>query len=123
MFTPAEAQVHIQDLSILAFVGLLPAERNEAQRILIDIDCTLKNPAVEREKLSTSVDYVPIVEAVRELCIAKRRMLIETLAEEIAAVCFAQQPAHSVRIRIRKPHKVQQCEAVGISRVFIRKED
>ncbi len=123
MFTPAEAEVHIQDLSILAFVGLLPAERNEAQRILIDIDCTLKNPAVEREKLSTSVDYVPIVEVVRELCIAKRRMLIETLAEEIAAACFAQQPAHSVRIRIRKPRKVQQCEAVGISRVFIRKED
>ncbi len=122
MHVPTETIVHIKGLSVLAYVGLHAPERNEPQKLYIDIDCVLRNAVVARENLASSVDYVPIAEAVRKICVSTRRKLIETLAEEISVVCFEQPQTHTVRIRICKPYKMPDCESVGVTRVFTRKE-
>lgn len=122
MFEPTDLVVHIEELSVLAYVGLYAAERNSPQKLLIDIECTLSTNIVANDDLRMSVDYVPIADAVRKLCLTNRRKLIETLAEEIATACFAHDFVRNARIRIRKPFKMPNCAAVGITRTFVRKE-
>jgi 7,8-dihydroneopterin aldolase/epimerase/oxygenase len=115
-----QTTVQIEGLEIPAHVGLNAPERDVLQTIVIDITCTLRSPAVPNDDLSQSADYVPIVAAVRELVTNKRRRLIETLAEEIAEVCFEQQHVVCCEIRISKPQKLPSTRAVGVTRTFTK---
>ncbi|MDB5244456.1 MAG: folB [Parcubacteria group bacterium] len=115
--------VEIEGLRVLAFVGHQDPEMSMVQTVLIDIRCTLDDPEVRGDELSQSADYVPITRAIRTIAKGKKRRLIETLAEECAIACFANERVRECRIRIRKPHKLPDCDSVGTIRVFKRKEE
>lgn len=117
---PTQTTIHIEDLRLDAYVGLHAPERDQLQAIAIDITCTIADAAVPEDDLERTVDYVPIIEEVRKLASAHKRCLIETLAEEIAAVCFGNARAKSVLVSVRKPHKLPAVAAVGITRTFER---
>ena len=115
-----ETVVHVTGLEVPAFVGLHIEERQVPQTVVIDIECVLRRPVVQNDDLSESVDYMPIVNAVRTLASYCQRKLIESLAEEIAVVCFKNKHVHECRIRIRKPRKFPDCAFVGVTRTFKR---
>lgn len=112
--------VRICELTIEGHVGVGAAERDGLQKLLVDLECMLADADVCDDDLRHSADYVPIVDAVRTLCVRKKRRLIETLAQEIAEVCFRQPRVREVRVGIRKPRKLVGCTAVGVTRVFVK---
>lgn len=116
----AETNVLVEELLVEAYVGLHAPERDQLQPIAIDITCTLTEPHISGDDLSLTFDYVPVVEQVRKLAIGQKRRLIETLAEEIAALCLADSRVRSVVVSVRKPHKFSDVRAVGVTRTFQR---
>lgn len=112
--------IHIKGLSIPALVGLHAPERESLQTVYIDIDCTLAEPEVFGEDLANSIDYAPIVEQIRSACVYRERRLVETLAREIADICFKHPHAAEVRVTVLKPKKLPGCEAVGVTTTFAR---
>jgi dihydroneopterin aldolase len=115
--------IHVEGLKVDAYVGLHAPERRVPQTILVDIAYRLTKPEVRGDKISTTADYVPIVEVVQEHAIMGRYRLIETFAERVAEDCFADnRRICEFRITIRKPNKLPNCASVGITRTFTRKE-
>ena len=112
--------VHVDDLRIEAFVGQGAPERSQPQVVSISIVSTLTDPEVRNDNLEESFDYVPIVNQIKELALARSRKLIETLAEEIAEIVLANVRVKSVIVSVRKPHKLPAVAAVGIERTFER---
>lgn len=113
--------VFVEGLALSCYVGVPDEERNTPQTVLIDIACTARSPRVEGDEIDATVDYAPIVRKVRALGVSTRkRKLIETLAEEIAAICFEDSRVAIAEVTIRKPRKLPDCDAVGVRRTFER---
>jgi 7,8-dihydroneopterin aldolase/epimerase/oxygenase len=123
LFKCSATHVKVEGLVTPARVGLHADERGELQPVSIDITCELSRAEVPGDDLGNSLDYVPLVRSVRRIAAEQSRRLIETLAEEVALVCFGLSGVESVTVSVSKPQKLDRCAAVGVTRTFTRKED
>src|SRR5262245_52827741 len=103
-------QMHSEDKIILHNMvfwghhGVHPAERELGQRFEIDLELGIDlSQAVVSDALSDTVDYRRLHAIVREEVEEQRYQLIEALAGALVRRLFAELPATSVLIRVRKP--------------------
>lgn len=85
-------------------VGVPPAERRRAQRILLDLGLEVDAArAAARDDFREAADYWAVEKAVRAAVQAGERALIETLAETAAAAALRAAPAAAaVAVRVHK---------------------
>jgi 7,8-dihydroneopterin aldolase/epimerase/oxygenase len=81
--------------------GALAEEREREQPFLYDVELELDEPAID--DLVQTVDYREVVALIREISDQRRFHLLESLAATVADAMLARFPAHSVRVRVRKP--------------------
>ena len=97
-------RVFVSNLCVHGFHGLHSAEKNLGQKFFIDIDCELKGPATDSDKMANTVDYGALCDLVMELSAETVFNLIETFAERIAEAILSSQPlVKRVTITVRKP--------------------
>lgn len=95
--------IHIERLELTARIGVPDAERAAPQRLTVNLtlepargfDCL-------DDDLARTVDYFAVCEAVKTLAAARSRKLIETLAEEIAALVLERFAVRAVEVELRK---------------------
>lgn len=121
-FFCSETWVRVQGLEVIALVGLHAEERSVPQVVVVSVDCRLSIAEVYSDDLAQTSDYAPFVAEIRRLACAHPRRLIETLAEEIAEVCFADPRVSTAVVRVDKPHKLAGCSSVGVTRTFVKGE-
>ena len=95
--------IHIEQLALFAYIGVPDAERAAAQRLTVNL--TLEPARGFRgldDDLAKTVDYFAVCEAVKALSAARPRKLIETLAEEIAALVLGHFAVRAVEVELRK---------------------
>ena len=120
-FTSTGTTVFIENLELRCRVGKHAPERKTLQTVIVDVACEVSPAAISSDFMRASVDYVPIVSGIKALGDeSKSRKLIETLAEEIAKICFQDPKVSKATITIRKPKKLPGVEAVGVTRTFTR---
>ena len=99
----ADDRIHIEQLELLAVVGVPEAERTAPQRLLVNITLTprgdLRNLG---DNLERTVDYAAVCDAVRDFVQGCSFKLIETLAEEMASLIKARFAVAVVEIELRK---------------------
>ncbi len=99
----AEHQIHIEQLKVLARVGVSPAERRKRQRLVLNItlwpsrDLRDLKDAVER-----TVDYCAVCRSADKFITDRTARLIETLASDLAAHLLRTFPIRKVGVEIRK---------------------
>lgn len=96
-------QILISRLELSTRVGATEAERSQPQRVLASIvlEPTL-GFAELRDRLARTVDYDAVAQAVKACAASGERTLIETLAEEIAALLIRRFALAAVEIELRK---------------------
>ena len=111
----------LQGLRVECIVGIHPHERETPQSVLFDIDLDYDfAAAATSDAIDGAVDYTAVVRQVTALAERRQFQLIETMAEESAAMLLAQFPqVGTVRIEIRKPAAVPAalCSFVRLERV------
>ena len=60
------------------------------------------------------MDYAALADAAAELTIAGEYLLIETLVEDLAALCLARPHVAGVCVKVEKPKAVAAATAVGV---------
>lgn len=115
-----KTEIIIRNLQIACRVGVPALERQTAQLIYIDIVCELENPIIQKDNIRSSVDYDALVSHVRSMLSSHTFILLETLVAAIAKTCFEDTLTARVRVSAYKPHKLTNCEAVGVKRTFRR---
>ena len=74
-------KIHISGISCLAQLGVPPQERENPQKILVDVVLSLSlEQAVHSDEVTSTVDYVGIVEKVKETLEERRFCLLESVA-------------------------------------------
>lgn len=95
--------IHVEQLELLAHVGVPDEERATAQRLTLNLTIEPVNDfrALD-DRIERTVDYFTVTRRVKEFAAARPRRLIETLAEEIASEVLSQFAVRSVEVELRK---------------------
>ncbi len=109
-------RVFVQGLELYCVIGLQPWERQVKQKVRIDLsmdtDC---RRAAAGDDAAAALDYKAVAKRVQQLVEGSEFLLVETLAERVAAAVLADFPAaEAVRVRLAKPGAVRFAEAVGV---------
>lgn len=104
---PDYQKTSLHDLQVEVKVGIRDWERTggKTQKLIVDIDLYRFHRHFKGTRIEDCIDYsVPYDFIMREWPKRPHTELIETLAEELAEVCFRDKKADAVRVAIRKPH-------------------
>jgi dihydroneopterin aldolase len=96
--------IRVTELEIWTYIGVPDEEREEPQRLLVNLELRLKDigPAASTDSLKLTIDYVMVADRVKYIAELRPRRLVETLAEEIAADLLKLFPILSLTLEIRK---------------------
>jgi len=93
----------IRDLEVRYRVGVPDDERASAQRLLLTIEMeTDAAIAAAADDLTRTIDYDAVARRLRALGADRSWRLIETLAEEIAAIVLSEFGPRAVTVEVRK---------------------
>jgi dihydroneopterin aldolase len=109
-------RVFVHGLELYCVIGLQPWEREVKQKVRIDLEMTADcRPAAANDNGSFALDYRAVSKRVQQLVEGSSFLLVETLAERIAAAILGEFPrADSVTVRVTKPGAVRFAEGVGV---------
>lgn len=107
--------VFVNQLQIDTVIGVYEWEKSIKQTLVIDLQmATDIRAAAAGDDLAFTIDYAVVCEKVQQLVQAKPLELIETVAENIAALLLREFPTKAVMVRVGKPAAVKAAATVGV---------
>lgn len=107
--------VLINDLTVDAILGILPEERVQAQRVVINLTIfTDTQPAAKSQNIADTVNYAELSSQAAQLTVKGEYLLIESLVEDLAALTLDHPTAKAVTVRVEKPQAVSAAGSVGV---------
>jgi dihydroneopterin aldolase len=96
-------RISLHGLRVLGVHGDRPEERARAQPFEVDVEAELDLTLPGRsDRLSDTVDYGGLVDAVNRVVACERFHLLEALAERIAEVALVDERIQTVTVTVRK---------------------
>lgn len=103
MSVNADQQIHIEQLKVLARVGVPQAERAKRQRLVLNITLwPMGDLADIQDAIAGTVDYSAVCQEVKRFLSRQAPKLIETLANDLASHLFGKFRIRKVSIELRK---------------------
>ena len=103
-------RIEISDHTLRCIIGMLPDERVNEQRLVVDLQLFFDIAAAGRGDLKASIDYAQVKRQVEFLAVEGRWLLLESLAMACCRLLLAapnqeegRAAADAMRIRLRKP--------------------
>lgn len=97
-------RITLTGLEIFGYHGVLPAERRDGQRFVVDVILELDtSAAATADELSCTVDYGALAVRVHEAVATHPVNLIETVAQRVADACLTYQAVSWVQVTLHKP--------------------
>ena len=108
--------IFVNDLRIEAVVGIWDWERALPQTISIDLEmATDIVKAAEADHIDATLDYRAVSKRVAAFVQESKFQLIETMAEQVAALIREEFGVAWLKLTVRKPWAVRGSRDVGIS--------
>ncbi len=93
----------VHNLELLSHIGITDEERADPQRLTVSLEIVPRNEFhTLDEKLERTVDYFEVCEDLKVVAMLKPRILVETLAEEMAGHLLENYQIYSLTVELRK---------------------
>jgi 7,8-dihydroneopterin aldolase/epimerase/oxygenase len=108
-------RIIIQELEIDAIVGVYDFERENRQRLLVDLimDSDFRQ-AGQSDDLNDTVNYASVAEQITQLTLDLQPQLLEFLAERICQMLFQCYPIQRIELTLKKPDILSNARSVGV---------
>lgn len=110
--------VFVRGLALQARLGVYPHEKAAPQRVIIGVELAVEDEAapasIGADDLRRVVDYERVVRAARAAAADGHTLLVETLAERIAAAALADPRVLRARVSVEKPDAFPDAATVGV---------
>jgi dihydroneopterin aldolase len=108
--------VFVRDLTLDAQIGWHHHEKLGPQRIRVNVDLAVWEKDVDGigDQLTNVVCYEEVVSGIRALVMQGHVNLVETLAEQIAALCLEDRRVRVARVRVEKLDVFVDATSVGV---------
>lgn len=109
-------QVFIKGLAVDAVIGVYHWERTILQPLVIDLDLGWDiRAAAAGDDLSATLDYAAVSQRVLDFVSTSEFLLVEALAENVAALIMKEFSVPWLRLRVTKPGAVREASGgVGV---------
>ena len=105
--------VFVRDLECEALIGIYDQEKVKAQRVIINIDLSVKE-GLGDDDIGHVVSYEVVAKKVEAIIAAGHINLVETLCEKIAQSCLTDKRVLAARVRVEKPDIIPNARSVGV---------
>jgi len=114
--SPRLRRVFIRGLELQARLGVHAHEKAGPQRIIVHVELDVRDegPEIGPDDLARVVNYEDVVLAAREAVSGGHVLLVETLAEQLAALALRDRRVLHARVAIEKPDAFSDVLAVGV---------
>ena len=115
--TAVQRTIFLRDFEVIASIGIHTFERQNPQRIIIDVELFLAEDAAGgtgEDRIETVLDYDFLRERIREIVGGRHFNLQETLCAELLDLCLARGEVAGARVSTRKPDVYPDCDSVGV---------
>mgnify|MGYP006179266809 FL=1 len=109
--------VFVRNLVLNCSIGIHQHERLAVQRIRVNLDLAVREGETNGQlddELANVVCYEGLTKGLRALASREHVNLVETLAEDVAAMCLGDDRVCSARVCIEKLDIVNDAESVGV---------
>ena len=108
-------RIYIRDLRLRCIVGIYPEERTNKQDVLINVVlwCDLKR-AGETDQIEDTVNYKFVKKRIASLVEKSEFLLIERMANAIAALCLEERGVEQVQVTVDKPGALRFARSVAV---------
>lgn len=107
-------RVFVRDLVVPCSIGIYPREKGLRRRVRVNAELTVAAPISGRDDFAEVVNYEDIVSGIKSIAEAGHINLVESLADRIVALCFADRRVTSVRVVVEKLDVYPEAESVGV---------
>lgn len=108
-------RVFIEDLRIETVIGIYDWEREIRQTVSLDLEMVFDiRQAAASDRIDDALNYKAVAKRLIQFVEASRFQLVESLAEQCAAIVLNEFPVTSLRLKLRKPGAVRGSSAVGV---------
>jgi 2-amino-4-hydroxy-6-hydroxymethyldihydropteridine diphosphokinase/dihydroneopterin aldolase len=117
-------RIELREISARGVIGLGPAERREAQEILVSVllDADLTR-AAESDRIEDTINYSVIKRRIIGYVESSRLHTLEALAGRIARVCLSEPIVESATVRIEKPAAERFARSIAVEITRSRPRD
>ena len=107
--------IFIEGLVGQTVIGIHETELHRPQTLVIDVHAGLpRSRACDSDRIIDTIDYGVVCERLRRLLREHRLQLLEALAETICGILLNEFGACWVRVKVVKPRKFDDVQAVGV---------
>lgn len=107
--------IYLRDLKIETIIGIFDWERKIKQTISFDLDmATDIRKAAASDSIEDTLDYKGVSKRIISFVEASSFQLVETLAEQVAAIILDEFEVRWVRVRLDKVGAIRGASGVGV---------
>lgn len=107
--------VYIRDLRIETIIGIYDWEREVKQTVSLDLEMATDIRAAARtDDIAHALNYKAVTKRLIDYVESRHALLVESLAEEVAALVLEEFPVPWLRLRLSKPGAVRGAQDVGL---------
>ncbi|MBL6959125.1 MAG: dihydroneopterin aldolase [Rhodospirillales bacterium] len=107
--------VFIRDLVLPCSIGIHSHEKSTDQRVRINLDLAVdENGQPIDDNIKNVICYEQLADGVGDIIGRGHVNLVETLAENIAAMCLKDRRVLSARVRVEKLDILEDAQSVGV---------
>lgn len=108
-------KIRIEDLQFRCIIGVNDHERHEKQSVVVNLclETDLRR-AGQTDDIRDTLDYKELKLDIRDFVEASQFLLIERLAEGIAALCLQRAAVQKVTVRVDKPGALSHARTVAV---------
>jgi|ERR1700693_750206 7,8-dihydroneopterin aldolase/epimerase/oxygenase len=99
----AEHEIHVEQLKVLAHVGVSKAERSKRQRLALNVTAwPARDLRDVKDAVGRTVDYAVLCREIKTYLTQRSPKLLETLAHDLAAHLLRKFRIRKIRLEVRK---------------------
>jgi dihydroneopterin aldolase len=107
--------IFLHDLKIECVIGIWDWERKIKQTVILDLDMGFDiRRAAASDAIDDTLNYKAVAKRVRDFVGASQFQLVETMAEQVAAILLTEFKLPWVRVRINKRGAIRGAGDVGV---------
>ena len=114
-------RISLMGISVFGHHGVFDAERQQGQRFVVDVSCTLDlSSAASTDDLGQTIDYGALAQAVAADVERDPLNLIEALADRIALTCLRYDAVQCVEVTVHKPQAPMPVDVADVTVTLTR---
>ncbi|MGD2128606.1 MAG: dihydroneopterin aldolase [Lysobacterales bacterium] len=116
-------KVFIENLTVETVIGIFDWEREIRQAVSLDLEMDFDiRAAAASDRIEDTLDYKAVSKRLINFIEQSEFQLVETLAEQCAAIVLEEFPVDKLKLKLSKPGAVRGSSAVGVT-LERRRED